>query len=226
VKKLLMFLFSGVLTLVFVVPSHAIPIYGSFSGQVSAKYGAAPAPAGATVVGEFSFDSGSVPDTGTDNALYQSGTFVNVPGLFSLTITSGSSSWTFSSTAFNINLRNDIATGGGESFQLIANSWTVTPSVPATPQYMQIKFIGGDDQMLSSDQLGDLLAFNPALAPISMHTIRSNTPNYWYENFTISQFQVSSGAATAVPEPTTLLLLGSGLVGLAGLGRKKFFRKC
>jgi hypothetical protein len=47
------------------------------------------------------------------------------------------------------------------------------------------------------------------------------------KGFTIDDFTFGGAGAppTTIPEPTTMLLLGSGLIGLAGYGRRKFFKK-
>jgi hypothetical protein len=46
----------------------------------------------------------------------------------------------------------------------------------------------------------------------------------WNDNVNSGDFIVAYVAERSIPEPTTLLLLGTGLIGLAGLSRKKFFK--
>ena len=43
--------------------------------------------------------------------------------------------------------------------------------------------------------------------------------------YLVKMAELAKGESAPIPEPASMLLLGSGLIGLAGYGRKKFFKK-
>lgn len=90
-----------------------------------------------------------------------------------------------------------------------------TPFTDPTPKQYTGSYTGWDYAVVKYD--GYWVAYEDTLNDDVLIT----------DNFTwgVSHIRWFGSPTTPVPEPATMLLFGTGLVGLAGLGRKKFIKK-
>jgi len=105
----------------------------------------------------------------------------------------------------------DIGDFGGQVTVTTANSVEVVYAIPNT-----INGPGG-----SVLYFGLIDTDNP-FVKVTFGNTASGVDFFGFDDMTIGSVEQ---VQPAIPEPGTMLLLGSGLVGLAGLGRRKFFKK-
>lgn len=113
-------------------------------------------------------------------------------------------------------------------YELYADAELVMPNVPKNnprsapyqfnPKNLDTALSGYDSRLFSIDSTGGLYT----ASSFDMGFLGTNQKFWAHLTLSCGNDSMMGLGATHTPEPTTMLLLGTGLIGLAGVGRKKF----
>lgn len=167
---------------------------------------------GGPISGSFVIDDNLIPasNSGFVNVFFSSfPDIANIPAATAFTINLGTASLTFT-LADAIQNSGAIQFNNGQFSGFFFDAdFMFTDNKP-----YRFDDQGGTWSIKLLDQLGG--------SPVPLTSAKVNGH---IDGMTIGQLYNPNSPTTPIPEPATMLLLGSGLIGLAGYGRKKFFNK-
>ena len=208
--------------ILFLPSAEAALVTIDFSGSVRSQSGFT-SPSyyfgSSTITGSYTYDDATLDVELGDPAVGRyPNAITNISGTATYGIVSGSAeSFQFGASGGDITIWNNHTTVG-DAYEVIGDVGVFDNDLPDYDMDAFRLYMSGSNSSLSSDLLQVPPLFGSLFSPPTISLTFDSTNIVTYE---VNRLTVGTAPPASVPEPSTMLLLGSGLVGLVGYGRRR-----